>query len=62
MGIIGDVSGKNCILIDDMIDTAGTICHAADALAEAGAVEVLCELYSPCFIRTSDGQYSKISH
>lgn len=44
MGIIGDVAGKNCILVDDMIDTAGTICHAADALAEAGAVEV----YASC--------------
>ena len=40
MNIIGKVEGKTCILIDDMIDTAGTICHAADALAEAGAVEV----------------------
>ena len=37
MNIIGKVEGKTCILIDDMIDTAGTICHAADALAEAGA-------------------------
>ena len=32
MNIIGKVEGKTCILIDDMIDTAGTICHAADAL------------------------------
>src|SRR3712207_7708445 len=37
MNIIGSVQGKQCILIDDMIDSAGTICHAADALAEAGA-------------------------
>ena len=44
MNIIGDVEGKLCILIDDMIDTAGTICHAADAPAEAGAVEV----YASC--------------
>ena len=44
MNIIGKVEGKTCILIDDMIDTAGTICHAADALAEAGAVEV----YASC--------------
>ena len=44
MNIIGNVEGKTCILIDDMIDTAGTICHAADALAEAGAVEV----YASC--------------
>ena len=44
MGVLGDVEGKNCIMVDDMIDTAGTICHAADALAEAGAVEV----YASC--------------
>ncbi|PNY18286.1 ribose-phosphate diphosphokinase [Streptococcus parauberis] len=44
MNIIGNVAGKKCILIDDMIDTAGTICHAADALAEAGATEV----YASC--------------
>ena len=44
VNIIGSVEGKTCILIDDMIDTAGTICHAADALAEAGAVEV----YASC--------------
>lgn len=44
MNIIGKVEGKTCILIDDMIDTAGTIAHAADALAEAGAVDV----YASC--------------
>lgn len=40
MNIIGDVEGKKVILVDDMIDTAGTICHAADALKERGATEV----------------------
>lgn len=40
MGIIGDVSGKNCILIDDMIDTAGTICAGAAVLKEKGAKDV----------------------
>ena len=40
MGIIGDVSGKNCILIDDMIDTAGTICAGASVLKEKGAKDV----------------------
>lgn len=44
MNIIGQVEGKTCILIDDMIDTAGTICHAADALAEKGAKAV----YASC--------------
>ena len=40
MNLIGDVKGKRAILIDDMIDTAGTICNAAVALKEAGATEV----------------------
>ena len=40
MNIIGDVSSKKAILIDDLIDTAGTIVNAADALAKAGAKEV----------------------
>ncbi len=40
MNIIGDVAGKKAILIDDMIDTAGTICNAAYALREKGATEV----------------------
>jgi ribose-phosphate pyrophosphokinase len=42
MNVIGDIEGKTCILIDDMIDTAGTICSAADALVELGANEVYC--------------------
>ena len=40
MNIIGDIDGKNCILLDDMIDTAGTICNAASALIELGAKNV----------------------
>ena len=40
MNIIGDVKGKKAILIDDMIDTAGTICNAAQALIDKGALEV----------------------
>lgn len=40
MNIIGNVQGKKCILIDDMIDTAGTITLAAQALEDAGATEV----------------------
>ncbi len=37
MNIIGDVAGKTCIIVDDMVDTAGTLCAAADALKERGA-------------------------
>ena len=40
MNIIGDVSGKRCLMIDDMIDTAGTICQGAQALKDAGATEI----------------------
>ncbi|MBR2593335.1 MAG: ribose-phosphate pyrophosphokinase, partial [Firmicutes bacterium] len=40
MNIIGDVEGKKVILVDDMIDTAGTICNAAEALKERGALEI----------------------
>ena len=40
MNVIGEVNGKNCILLDDMIDTAGTICNAAAALKELGAASV----------------------
>lgn len=40
MNIIGDVNGKNCLMVDDMIDTAGTIVQGAKALKEAGAKEI----------------------
>ncbi len=40
MNIIGDVEGKNCVLVDDLVDTAGTLCKAAAALKEHGAVSV----------------------
>ena len=40
MNIIGDVKGKNCIILDDLIDTAGTICNAAKALDDLGAKSV----------------------
>ncbi|MCG8429229.1 MAG: ribose-phosphate diphosphokinase [Chromatiales bacterium] len=41
MNIIGDVAGKTCVLIDDMVDTAGTLCKAAQALKENGAERVV---------------------
>ena len=41
MNIIGDVEGRFCILIDDIVDSAGTLCNAAGALKEAGAEEVV---------------------
>jgi ribose-phosphate pyrophosphokinase len=39
MNIIGEVEGKTCVLIDDMVDTAGTLCQAAQALKDEGAVQ-----------------------
>lgn len=41
MHIIGEVKGRTCILVDDMVDTAGTLCQAADALKERGAHQVV---------------------
>ena len=40
MNIIGDVVGKKAIILDDMIDTAGTLCNAAQAIIDAGSTEV----------------------
>ena len=41
MNIIGDVDGKVCVLIDDIVDSAGTLCNAAAALKQQGATEVV---------------------
>ena len=40
MNIIGDVEGRSCVLVDDLVDTAGTLCQAAKALKEHGAARV----------------------
>ena len=40
MNIIGEVEGRPCVMIDDLVDTAGTLCHAAGALKEQGAASV----------------------
>ncbi len=41
MNIIGDVAGRTCVIMDDMVDTANTLCEAAAALKEQGAVKVV---------------------
>ena len=40
MNIIGDVNGRDCVIVDDMVDTAGTLCQAAQALKDHGAKSV----------------------
>ncbi|GIS16411.1 MAG: ribose-phosphate pyrophosphokinase [Alphaproteobacteria bacterium] len=40
MNIIGDVSGRHCIMVDDIVDSGGTLCNAAQALIDAGAITV----------------------
>jgi ribose-phosphate pyrophosphokinase len=47
MNIIGEVRGKNCVMIDDMVDTAGTLCHAAGALKAHGAASVAAYITHP---------------
>ena len=40
MNIVGEVEGRNCLLVDDLIDTAGTVCNGAVALRDAGALSI----------------------
>lgn len=47
MNIIGTVEGRNCVIVDDMVDTAGSLCEGAKALAEAGAKSVYAAVCHP---------------
>jgi ribose-phosphate pyrophosphokinase len=47
--VVGDVAGRTCLLVDDMIDTAGTICQAAQALLDHGAAKVIAAATHPIF-------------
>jgi ribose-phosphate pyrophosphokinase len=65
MNIIGDISGKTCILFDDMIDTAGTICAGAKSLHENGAKEIyaMCThgiLSGPAIDRLNDSPIKEV--
>lgn len=40
MNIVGEIKGKHCIIVDDMIDTAGTLCKSAESLQDMGALSV----------------------
>lgn len=59
MNIIGDVCNRDCILIDDMIDTGGTLCEAAEVLKERGAKRVFAYATHPIF---SGNAYDNIKH
>jgi ribose-phosphate pyrophosphokinase len=58
MNVIGDVKGKTCVLVDDIVDTAGTLCTAAQALKEEGARKVVSYITHPVL---SGAAISKIS-
>jgi ribose-phosphate pyrophosphokinase len=65
VNLIGDVKGKDCVIIDDMIDTAGTLCGAARALAEKGARSVAAcashgVLSGPAVKRITDSPLSEV--
>ena len=65
MHIIGDVEGKNCVIIDDMIDTAGTLCAAATALQNQGATDIYAcathgVLSGPALQRITDSPLKKV--
>ncbi len=58
MNIIGDIDGKICIIVDDMIDTANTLCKAAEALKKQGAIQVFAYATHAVF---SDGAVERIN-
>lgn len=64
-GLIGDVEGRRCLIVDDMIDTAGTLCSAVDELLEEGAAEVIAAathgiFSSPAIDRLSEAKLAEI--
>lgn len=65
MNIIGDINGKNCIIVDDMIDTAGTICNAGRALIKLGAKSVFAcathaVLSGPAYERLEEAPFEEV--
>jgi ribose-phosphate pyrophosphokinase len=65
VNLIGEVKGKDCIIIDDIIDTAGTLCNAARALAEKGAKRIVAcathgVLSGPAVQRINDSPLSEV--
>ena len=65
MNIIGDVSNRDCLVVDDIVDTAGTLCNAAEALKAAGAKSVSAYishgvLSGPAIKRISESKLSEL--
>ncbi len=61
MNIIGDVAGKTCVMVDDIVDTAGTLCAAAAALKERGAKKVVAYCVHPVLSGPALGNLEKSS-
>jgi ribose-phosphate pyrophosphokinase len=59
MNIIGEVEGRTCVLIDDMVDTAGTLCLAAQALKDEGAIKVVAYITHPVLSGSAIDRISK---
>src|SRR6202167_878107 len=59
MNIIGEVEGRSCVLIDDMVDTAGTLCQAAQALKDEGARKVVAYITHPVLSGTAIERIAK---
>ena len=55
MNIIGDVEGRRCILYDDIVDSAGTLCNAAKALVDQGAASASAYITHGVLIRRGGG-------
>jgi ribose-phosphate pyrophosphokinase len=53
MNIIGDVAGRTCVIMDDMVDTANTLCEAASALKKKGAIKVVAYCTHPVLSGTA---------
>ncbi len=58
MNIIGDIEGKTCLIVDDMIDTANTLCKGAQALKQKGAAKVVAYATHPVFSRQAADRIS----
>ena len=62
MHVIGDVKGRTCLIIDDLIDTAGTLVKTAGALMENGAQRGVCLLLAPGAFGAGGGEYFEVLH